>query len=70
MKRAHRIALKATGKGPSAIELHRQLNQRFFDKRARSPRFKGRERTTPHFRLPGTIRVEEPYIQLPVMACL
>jgi putative transposase len=39
--------------------------KRFFDKSARYPRFKSRERQAPHFRLTGTIRVDEQHIQLP-----
>jgi putative transposase len=39
--------------------------KRFFDKNAQYPRFKNKERTTRHFRLTGTIRVDERHIQLP-----
>jgi putative transposase len=92
-------AYEATGKSPSAIELHRVLNElkkrpveqggvpwmyevskcapqealrdldaafkRFFEKSAQYPRFKSKDRTTPHFRLTGTIRVDDKSIQLP-----
>jgi hypothetical protein len=93
-------AYQATGKSPSAIELHRALNE--LKKRpveeggvpwmyevslvraargvarprrcvqallrqdaARYPRFKSRERSEPHFRLTGTIRVELEHVQPP-----
>src|SRR5216117_1703074 len=44
--------------------------QNFFKKRAEHPRFKSRKRSTPSFRLTGSIKVEGQYVQLPRLGTL
>ncbi len=68
-------AYKATGKSPSAIDLHRELNALKAKPQEEggvpwmyeSSRFKSRKNGIGSFRLTGSIRATETHVQLPVL---
>jgi putative transposase len=56
--------------GQEALRDLDQAFQNFFARRANSPRFKSRKRSTPSFRLTGSIHVNGRYVQLPRLGTL